>query len=286
MAVAAAKSGNGTVGPSIGGRRLPTRPLPHIQFDTIGICINKGSTKGKPKAVSLGRGCHRVPRRRVWHLPPDGFRELRWSCLLSRKACADLLGCSMSAVRAWDRGTHRVPWSAVKLLRLFRLGDLGTLRPEWRGWTINRNGLVSPEGFTYSRGDLGWWSLTCRQAECWRQDRERQRAAGRATGRSVPEPPSSHARSAAPLASRGNSVPAADRIPADRCGRTSPLIVGKAPRPPRLLAQRDPRSPRGVDAEGGKSARCGSTGLVSSQKQVERQGQKVRKDAASRGGVR
>ena len=135
-----------------------------------------------------------MPRRRVWHLPPDGFRELRRSCLLSRKACADLLGCSMSAVRAWDRGTHRVPWSAVKLLRLFRLGDLGTLRPEWRGWTVNRNGLVSPEGFTYSRGDLGWWSLTCRQAECWRQDRDRQRQ--RATGRSVPEPPSAPARSA------------------------------------------------------------------------------------------
>jgi len=82
---------------------------------------------------------------------------------------------------------RRVPWSAVKLLRLIRLGDLGALRSEWRGWTVNRNGLVSPGGFAYSRGDLGWWSLTCRQAECWRQDRERQRQ--RATGRSVPEPP-------------------------------------------------------------------------------------------------
>lgn len=105
-------------------------------------------------------GSHCAPRRRVWHLPPDGFRELRRSCLLSRKACADLLGCSMSAIRAWDRGTHRVPWSAVKLLRLYRRGDLGALRPEWRGWTLNRGGLVSPEGVAYGRGDLGWWSLT------------------------------------------------------------------------------------------------------------------------------
>ncbi|MDE2055566.1 MAG: hypothetical protein KGI62_12890 [Xanthomonadaceae bacterium] len=77
-----------------------------------------------------------------------------------------------------------MPWSAVKLLRLFRSGDLGVLRTEWRGWTLNRNGIVSPSGDAYSLGDLGWWSLTCRQAEAFRQSRGAQR---RATGRSVPE---------------------------------------------------------------------------------------------------
>ena len=131
--------------------------------------------------------------RRLWYLSPDGFRELRLGCLLSRKACASVLGCSERTVRAWDVGARRVPWSAVKLLRLFRMGDLGALRPEWHGWTLNRNGLVSPEGVAYARGDIGWWSLTCRQAECWRA------AQRRATGRSVPEPPPALARSAAPL---------------------------------------------------------------------------------------
>jgi hypothetical protein len=100
---------------------------------------------------------------------PEGFRELRLGCLLSRKACAALLGCSVSAVHAWDEGRNRAPWSAVKLLRLLRCGDLGALRPEWRGWTLNRNGLVSPSGDACSVGDLGWWSLTCRQAEAWRR---------------------------------------------------------------------------------------------------------------------
>jgi hypothetical protein len=89
--------------------------------------------------------------------------------LLSVKACADFLGCSVSSVKAWDRGVSRVPRSVVKLLRLYRLGDLGELRPEWRGWTINRNGMVSPEGRAYDRADLAWWSLTCRQAEAWRR---------------------------------------------------------------------------------------------------------------------
>jgi len=116
---------------------------------------------------------------------------------LSRKACASVLGCSERTVRAWDAGARRVPWSAVKLLRLVRLGDLGALRPEWRGWSINRNGLVSPGGFAYSRGDLGWWSLTCRQVECWRQAQERQRQRG--GGAAVPEPPSVPVRVVSPV---------------------------------------------------------------------------------------
>jgi len=142
-----------------------------------------------------------APRRRVWHVSPEGFRDLRYSCLLSVKACAELLGCSVSSVKAWDRGVSRVPWSVVKLLRLFRLGDLGALRPEWRGFSMGRDGLISTEGYTYSLGDLRWWSLTCRQAESWRQDRDRQRQQragcpalkghGLARGRGAPvvEPP-------------------------------------------------------------------------------------------------
>lgn len=53
---------------------------------------------------------------------------------------------------------------------------LGALRPEWRGWTLNRNGLVSPEGHTYRLDDLGWWSLTCRQAEAFRLARQKAAA--------------------------------------------------------------------------------------------------------------
>ena len=116
--------------------------------------------------------------------------------MLGVKACAELLGCSISTVKAWDRGAYRVPWSVVKLLRLFRLGDLGALRPEWRGWTLNRNGMVSPEGRAYDRGDLAWWSLTCRQAEAWREARSRAgcpalegQGLDRGRGAPVSEPP-------------------------------------------------------------------------------------------------
>lgn len=111
----------------------------------------------------------RGTRRRCWLISPEGFRELRKSVPLSRKACAEYLGCSVSTVRSWDRGRNRVPWSAVRLLRLLRLGDLGALNASWDGWSLHGDRLVSPEGLSFQASDMAWWSLTCRQAEGFRQ---------------------------------------------------------------------------------------------------------------------
>ena len=174
-----------------------------------------------------------APSRRVWHISPEGFRDLRYSCLLSVKTCAELLGCSPSAVKAWDRGTYRVPWSAVKLLRLFRLGDLGALQSEWRGWSIGRAGLVSPEGRVYARGDFAWWSLTCRQAEAWRvaQGRAGRPAAlkgqGLARGRGAPvsEPSTVFVRSLPPL-----GEPRTLALPWLNASLPNPLLIA-LPRP-------------------------------------------------------
>jgi hypothetical protein len=223
-----------------------------------------------------------MPRRRIWHLPPDGFRELRRSCLLSRKACADLLGCSMSAVRAWDRGTHRVPWSAVKLLRLFRSGDLGALRTEWRGWTLNRNGLVSPEGFAYSRGDLGWWSLTCRQAEAFRQSH--RKPATRPSGgddTQAASNPTDGGRFAYEAVRRAHTALREALSPPKHapagCSGSAALRGGGG-----CMTAGHASGPQGCRAPARHP--CGP-GLVSSQKQVTREGQKASKNAACSGGA-
>jgi hypothetical protein len=92
---------------------------------------------------------------------------------LSRQACADYLGVCLRTVRHWETGRNRVPWSAVRLLRLLRCGDLGGLCDEWDGWTINRLGLHSPEGRTYRVGDMrAWWSQVER-ARLWQEAYER-----------------------------------------------------------------------------------------------------------------
>lgn len=141
------------------------------------LCAVKGAPKGHPK-----------PRRkRVWHLSPEGFRELRHSCFLSPKACAEFLGVSLRTVRHWDAGRNRVPWSVVRLLRLCRLGDLGALNDQWSGWTLNRNGLWSPEGRGFHTAAMRHWYLTIEHARLWREayDRGEIRGVGRSPAQTL-----------------------------------------------------------------------------------------------------
>lgn len=126
-------------------------------------------------------------RRRVWHLSPDGFRELRHSCFLTPEACAKYLGVALRTVQHWDAGRCRVPWAVVRLLRFLRLGDLGALDDAWAGWTVNRNGLWSPDGKRYHQGTMRHWWITCEQARFWREDYDRRTLGG--VGASAPARP-------------------------------------------------------------------------------------------------
>jgi len=127
-------------------------------------------------------------RRRVWHLSPDGFRELRHSCFLTPEACAKYLGVALRTVQHWDAGRCRVPWAVVRLLRFLRLGDLGALDDAWAGWTVNRNGLWSPDGKRYHQGTMRHWWTTCEQARFWREDYDRRNPVG-GVGASAPARP-------------------------------------------------------------------------------------------------
>lgn len=132
----------------------------------------------------------RIPRarpRRVWRLSPDGFRELRHSCFLTPQACAKYLGVALRTVQHWDAGRCRVPWAVVRLLRFLRLGDLGALDDAWAGWTVNRNGLWSPDGKRYHQGTMRHWWITCEQARFWREDYDRRTLGG--VGASAPARP-------------------------------------------------------------------------------------------------
>jgi hypothetical protein len=93
---------------------------------------------------------------------------LRHSCLLTQQQTAEYLGVCLRTVRHWDAGRNRVPWSAVRLLRLLRAGDLGGLLEGWEGWRIVRDRLVSPEGRVYCERDMRHWWLTIEQAHLFR----------------------------------------------------------------------------------------------------------------------
>lgn len=124
-------------------------------------------------------------RRRVWHLSSDGFRELRLSLALSQPACAQLLGVCLRTVRHWDCGRNRVPWSAVRLLRILRGGELPATGFE--GWTVRDGGrLVTPAGVEFRVHEFAWWALTCLQARSWQRSWDRRASVRPSAAESLP----------------------------------------------------------------------------------------------------
>ena len=55
----------------------------------------------------------------------------------------------LSTARRWKRGAICPPKTALMILGR----DLGCFAAEWRGWTVNGEDLVSPEGWCVNRND-------------------------------------------------------------------------------------------------------------------------------------
>lgn len=58
-------------------------------------------------------------------------------------------GVSLKTAGRWKRGQSVPPKTAVMILAR----DLGCFAPEWCGWTINGEDLVSPDGWCVNRND-------------------------------------------------------------------------------------------------------------------------------------
>jgi hypothetical protein len=188
---------------------------------------------------------------------------------LSRKACAEYLGVSLRTVRYWDAGRSRVPWSAVRLLRLLRTGDLGALCDEWAGWTINRLGLHAPAGRTYREGDMRRWWLTIEQAHLFLKNYEATTRP--AAGRTVP----AAAKVAAgdplqPGAGMGaKQAEAAPSHPIEAVSTSTALACRRRSAKPVAVSMAGDLA-TGAERFGRAAAARSGAGLVSSSKQVER----------------
>lgn len=109
---------------------------------------------------------------KTWLYSPEQFRELRQSCFMSRAQCAAFLGLSKSTIRTWETTRCRANWACIRLLRLYRLGDLGALHDAWEGWTINHTGLHAPDGRRFDERSMRHWWNTTEQARFWRRQYE------------------------------------------------------------------------------------------------------------------
>jgi len=69
---------------------------------------------------------------------------------ISIKEIAAVCHVDLTTARRWKRGARCPPKMALLILA----GDLGCFSPEWSGWRICGQDLVSPEGWRIARGQV------------------------------------------------------------------------------------------------------------------------------------
>jgi hypothetical protein len=199
---------------------------------------------------------------------PEAFRELRHTCLLSRRRAAEYLGVSVRTIRHWDAGRNRVPWSVVRLLRLVRAGELGGLDDAWEGWTLSRHGLRSPCGRVFPVQAMRLWWLTVEQARFWREgyDLATAPAQGAAASEWNERPPVAASAGAAGGADRQGAAAAGSVTPSSCRTALAGLPVargraGESP-PPREAAGLDGGCPDAPTTAGNRGAAAAGRGVT------------------------
>jgi hypothetical protein len=87
---------------------------------------------------------------------------------LTPQVLADMVGTHVTTARRWLR--HRAaPRCIMFALMFLRFGDLGALSADWDGWTLRGGLLWSPEGVSYTPGEVRAAPLERQAAEGYRQ---------------------------------------------------------------------------------------------------------------------
>ncbi len=83
-----------------------------------------------------------VSRKRS-HLPIDVYS-------LPAEVIAHRCGVTLATARRWKLGRSRIPYTAAVALS----GHMGAMSPEWQGWRIQDDALITPDGDRISQAAL------------------------------------------------------------------------------------------------------------------------------------
>lgn len=119
--------------------------------------ITPCSARAFPK--NSRRSTRRFPVRRV---SAEQFRDARVFGGFTRERAADFLGVSLRTVGHWETGRVRPSYAAFRLLRVLRHGEF--VDPAWDGFRLSRGLLWTPEGHSFTPGNMRWQSLLVRRA--------------------------------------------------------------------------------------------------------------------------
>lgn len=66
---------------------------------------------------------------------------------------AELTGAHITTARRWKRQARPPAW-LERLVCLALEGELGEISPAWRGWRVDQDKLISPEGWSFRAGEI------------------------------------------------------------------------------------------------------------------------------------
>jgi DNA-binding XRE family transcriptional regulator len=117
--------------------------------------------------------------RRKW-VDPEDFRDARKQAALTRDDAAEALNVTTRTIQNWETGGARIPWMAMRMLRILR----GYALPghHWEGWTVRGDKLYAPNGHSFDAANLAYIENVFSMARLWRQMYSR---AGRARAAST-----------------------------------------------------------------------------------------------------
>lgn len=71
----------------------------------------------------------------------------------SAEQIADVLGVSLATAQRWKR-TRKLPHMARRAIRALLAGDLGSIDPAWKGWSVRNGMLCGPDTYTFRPGEV------------------------------------------------------------------------------------------------------------------------------------
>lgn len=104
-------------------------------------------------AISKARGDDRDSvRNRLGPAKPAGSKQRKPAGAaygIRAEIIAELCQVDIATARRWKSGASRMPHAAAALVS----GDLGAFSPYWKGWRIQGDAIISPDGWQIRRDD-------------------------------------------------------------------------------------------------------------------------------------